>query len=978
MDDIRKEKYHISGMTCSACSAHVEKAVNKLKGVERAGVNLLTETMEIVYDGSQLSTHEIVSAVEKAGYGADMMDRGKGTGACRQAGAQETTAGNRKGAAAQRTGASAGQEENGREAFVRKTKEESKGMKRRLGISIVFLIPLMYVAMYHMYHNLLRIPVPDFVLRLFHGGENAMTFALTQLLLLLPILYVNRKFFEVGFKTLGHFSPNMDSLIAIGASAAVGYGIFAMYRISWGLGHGRPELVEHYSHDLYFESAGMILTLITVGKFLEARSKKKTGDAITGLMNLAPRLAVVLGEDGQEREIPTEELRQGDIFLVKPGSLVPADGTVLQGSSSVDEAAITGESVPVEKQEGDQVVSATMNKAGFLKCRADRVGEDTTLSQIIRLVEEAGGSKAPIARLADKVAGVFVPVVMGIALLTLAGWLMAGAGPEFAISTAISVLVISCPCALGLATPVAIMVGTGVGAKNGVLIKSGEALQAVRDIDTVVLDKTGTITEGRLMVMEIYSDRGVTPDRIVSAAAAVEKQSEHPLAEAVIREAQTRKLSLPAITDFQAVFGRGIQGILAEDLKPERTWEEDRDRLREDGPVAEFGTYTPEEKVDLPAGTCLLVGNEAYLKEQGICLTARQKEWEKERADEGMTPLWVAAKKDAGEKDEGEKAAGIVLGAIAVADEVKATSRRAIRALKKMGIHVVMLTGDNKRTAEAVRKRVDLEEVIAEVLPQDKERHISALQEAGHKVAMIGDGINDAPALAAADVGMAIGAGTDIAMESADIILMKNDLRDAVTAIALSRAVIRNIKENLFWAFFYNCIGIPLAAGLLYPGLGLRLNPMFGAAAMSMSSLFVVGNALRLRGFKGPFGGKRKTTEQETEAVQTKQTEQGMQKDQTEQTMPRKELTNNQTGQEIVRKERKEEMTKVITIQGMMCSHCTDRVQKALAAVKGVEKVVMSLEDKTATVTLSEEVPDELLTGAVSEAGYETDGIASH
>ncbi|MCM1570218.1 MAG: heavy metal translocating P-type ATPase, partial [Roseburia sp.] len=530
--------------------------------------------------------------------------------------------------------------------------------------------------------------------------------------------------------------------------------------------------------------------------------------------------------------------------------------------------------------------------------------------------------------------------VMGIALLTLAGWLASGAGFEFAISTAIAVLVISCPCALGLATPVAIMVGTGAGARNGILIKSGEALQAAGNIDTVVFDKTGTITEGRLKVMETESFvPGVTPEQVVVAAAALEKQSEHPLAEAVIKEAETTGIPLPAITDFRAVFGRGIQGMLTEPLKAEKQ----EGNGKADGPTAVWGDHKAMKPMALGAGTGFYVGNEAYLKEQGILLTAGQKEAQNRQADEGMTPLWVAA--DVVSEESGDKK-GMALGLIGVADEIKPTSRKAIGALKRMGIHVVMLTGDNQRTAEAVRRRVDLEEVIAGVLPQDKERHIRAFQQKGHKVAMVGDGINDAPALTAADVGMAIGAGTDVAMESADIILMKNDLRDAVTAIALSRAVIRNIKENLFWAFFYNCIGIPLAAGLLYPSLGLRLNPMFGAAAMSMSSIFVVGNALRLRGFKGPFAKQREGS-----------------------------IKEQQTGQEQARKERKEEMTRVITIQGMMCSHCTGRVQKALEAVEGVEEVIMSLEDKTATVKLSAEVADDLLSGAITEAGYEVTSL---
>lgn len=891
-----KERYHISGMTCSACSSHVEKAANKLAGVEKASVNLLTETMEIIYDEAQLGDEEIVHAVEKAGYGATKII---GDDAVFSAQRRDT----------------------GKEALLDQARAESRAMKLRLGISIGFLIPLMYVAMYHMVYDLLGIPVPDFMMRVFHGNENAMTFALTQLLLVLPILYMNRKFFAVGFKTLAHLAPNMDSLIAVGASAALGYGIFAMYRIGFGLGHGDLALVEHYAHDLYFESAGTILTLITVGKYLESRSKGKTSEAITKLMDLSPKVAVRLREDGTQEEVPTESLRPGDVFLVKPGSLVPVDGTVLEGNSSIDEAAITGESVPVEKKAGDLVVSATMNKAGFLKCRAERVGDDTTLAQIIRLVEEASGSKAPIAQLADKVAGVFVPVVMGIALLTLIVWLAVGAEAEFAISTAIAVLVISCPCALGLATPVAIMVGTGVGAGQGILIKSGEALQQARDVDTVVLDKTGTITEGKLVVMDLSAYGGVTAETVLAAAAALERQSEHPLAEAVLKEAELRKCPVIPVRDFKAVFGRGIQGVVEQDIQVMPEWMAGDDKITgvTDGPTATIGKNGKTDFVGIKAGTLLYVGNRAYLEENGITLDKAEEDGLNQLADEGQTPLLVA------------DGSGL-LGMIGVADAIKESSREAISAWQKMGVHVVMLTGDNRRTAEAVRRRMGLAEVIAEVLPQDKEQKIRELKEAGHKVAMIGDGINDAPALVSADVGMAIGAGTDVAIESADIILMKSDLRDAVTAMRLSRSVIRNIKQNLFWAFFYNSIGIPLAAGLLYIPFGLRLTPMFGAAAMSMSSIFVVGNALRLRGFRSGF--------------KTNQKEGGS------------------------------NMTKVITVEGMMCAHCTGRVQKALEAVEGVSSVTMSLENKTATVELSAEVSEDALKAAVTEAGYEVTAVA--
>ena len=976
-----KERYHISGMTCSACSSHVEKAVNRLKGVNKASVNLLTETMEIEFDEKLLNAQQIEAAVEKAGYGASLLVGGKrgNTATDTQYGAASeyvsAFADGQCGSSCQIGGNSRnGMTEGSRDSVQRKAREDADAMKWRLGISVGFLIPLMYVAMYHMYNEWFGLPIPGFVHRYLHGNENAMIFALTQFILLLPIVYMNRKFFSVGFKTLRHLSPNMDSLIALGASAAIGYGIFAMYRIGYGLGHGDVAVVEQYSHDLYFESAGMILTLITVGKYLESRSKGKTSEAITKLMDLSPKTAIVLRADGAEEEIPTEALRAGDIFLVKPGSLVPVDGTVLEGHSSIDEAAITGESVPVEKQEGDKVVSATVNKAGFLKCRADKVGEDTTLSQIIRLVEEASASKAPIAQLADKVAGVFVPVVICIALVTLGVWLLAGAGAEFAISSAIAVLVISCPCALGLATPVAIMVGTGVGANHGILIKSGEALQQAKEIDTVVLDKTGTITSGRLHVQGCGCYvQDMFLDTMVQIAAALEKKSEHPLAEAVVTYAEREKLQIPEIKDFKAAFGRGIEGVLAEDIAPHSgpLFPDDgptavflAGKTHDGMPGAEFVTgesrngmpgaeFVTGESRNRPAGAAIMhsrdvgakagtryfVGNRAYMEENHIPIDPMVQRGLDQFAEEGLTPLLVAEE-------------GRLLGSIEVSDEVKPSSYAAIRRFRKMGIHVVMLTGDNKRTAEAVRRQLDIEEVVAEVLPQDKEMKIRELQAAGRKVAMIGDGINDAPALAAADVGMAIGAGTDVAMESADIVLMKSDLRDAVTAVGLSRQVIRNIKQNLFWAFFYNAIGIPLAAGVWYPLFGIRLNPMFGAAAMSLSSIFVVGNALRLRGFKSGFEKLVKRRSAAAEVRQKPEVVKGSQEkldapDATQEAGDGStEVTETMSGQSIdVRignenkmefyEERKEKsMTKVMTIEGMMCGHCTGRVQKALEAVE--------------------------------------------
>ena len=994
-----KERYHVTGMSCSACSSHVEKAVNKLDAVEKASVNLLTETMDVTYDESRLSSEGIIDAVVKAGYGASVM--GESSNGNAAGGQSASGSGNR------RSGSAA----DGKQELQQKLDADARAMKWRLGISIGFLIPLMYVSMHHMFKEWFGIPVPAFIVNTLHGNANAMNFALTQFLLLLPILYVNRKFFSVGFKTLAHRSPNMDSLIALGSGAALVYGIFAMYRISYGLGHGDMAVVEHYSHDLYFESSGTILTLITVGKYLESRSKGKTSEAITKLMNLAPKVAILVTGDGQEKEVPTESLQKGDVFLVKPGSLVPVDGIVLEGNSSVDEAAITGESVPVEKQAGDHVVSATVNKAGFLKCRADRVGDDTTLAQIIRLVEEASASKAPIAQLADKVAGVFVPTVMAISLVTLIVWLASGATAEFAISTAIAVLVISCPCALGLATPVAIMVGTGVGASNGILIKTGEALQQAKEIDTVVLDKTGTITSGKLKVEEAGGYQSDFPvDAMMQIAAALEKKSEHPLAEAVVEYAESFRLTIPEITDFQATFGRGVEGALAQDFAAQEF-------LKKDGPTAVFyagkfdekntgnsvgtengtkdaATMTKESsesaelsqrKTILPAGTKFYVGNLAFLQEKNIILPEGALDALNRMADEGMTPLLVAMDVNFQEvnfREGGSQEACIqktwpketgFLGIIGVSDTVKATSYEAINAWEKMGVRVIMLTGDNRRTAEAVRQKLGISEVVAEVLPQDKEKKVSELKRQGHKVAMIGDGINDAPALAAADVGMAIGAGTDVAMESADIILMKNDLRDAVTAMKLSRAVIRNIKENLFWAFFYNCIGIPLAAGVLYPAFGIRLNPMFGAAAMSLSSIFVVTNALRLKGFRSGFTPLKKGAP-EAARKEIEITHAAAEEEQCILKAPAEQNNRQDVKQE---KERTNTMTKVISIEGMMCNHCTGTVQKALEAVEGVKSVTMSLEQKNATVELASDVSDEVLIRAVTDAGYEVKGVTA-
>ncbi len=733
------------------------------------------------------------------------------------------------------------------------------------------------------------LPLPHWL----HGNANAVSFAFTQFLLTLPILYVNRKYYKVGFKTLFKGSPNMDSLIAIGSTAAMVYGIIAIYMIGYGLGHGDSEMVSRYSMDLYFESAAMILALITLGKYLETRSKGKTSEAITKLMDLAPKTALV-ERGGTEIEIPVEEVAVGDMVIVKPGQSIPVDGEIAEGSSAVDESALTGESIPVEKHPGDRVIAATINKSGWFKFRATKVGGDTTLAQIIALVEDAANSKAPIAKLADKVSGIFVPVVIGIAVLAAAAWLVAGYSVEFALSTGIAVLVISCPCALGLATPVAIMVGTGKGAENGILIKSAEALETAHTINTVVLDKTGTITEGKPRVTDLVTAPGVEEDLLLSAAASIEKPSEHPLAEAIVEEASARGLLLRGVTGFSAVAGQGI-----------------------------------EARID---GKRFLAGNLKMMRENGVPTDGFEQKGET-LSEQGKTPLYFAAE-------------GRMLGLVAVADTVKPTSRAAIDAFKSMGIDVVMLTGDNRRTAEAIRRQLGIDRVVAEVLQQDKEREVSAIQQTGKKVAMVGDGINDAPALTRADVGIAIGAGTDVAIESADVVLMKSDLLDAVTAIELSRAVIRNIKQNLFWAFFYNTIGIPLAAGIFFPLFGLRLNPMFGAAAMSLSSVCVVSNALRLKLFQ-----PRRKAVADTSA-------------------PIPATTPERVGETKSENKGENGMEKKMMIEGMSCGHCSARVEKALNALEGVSAKV-DLEAKCAAISTQGKVSDEQLKAAVVDAGYE-------
>ncbi len=842
---MRKEQFDITGMTCSACSSRVEGCVVKLPGVKDVSVNLLKNSMVVSYDETQLSTAGIVEAVENTGYGA-----------IPKSDPQQKTESKRE---------------------VNTAQAEYKAMQQRLFLSALFTIPLFYISMGHM----MNWPLPGWLL----GMENALSFAFTQFLLLLPVLVINSKYFKVGFRSLLKGSPNMDSLIAIGSGAAAVYGIYAIYKIGIGMGHGDMEMVHTFMMDLYFESAGMILTLITLGKTLEARAKGKTSDAITKLMNLAPKVATVERE-GQTFQIPVENVQLGDILIVKAGESIPVDGIVVEGNSSVDESALTGESIPVEKHIGDKVIGATINKSGFLRMQATRVGDDTTLAQIIRLVDEATSSKAPIAKLADKVSGVFVPIVIAIAAVSTIAWLLAGYGLEFALSIGISVLVISCPCALGLATPTAIMVGTGKGAANGILIKSAEALETAHSIDTVVLDKTGTITQGRPVVTDVLLGGEIPREELLQVAASLERLSEHPLAEAIVTEAEQTGYPALSVSDFRQIPGQGITGTMY-------------------GELILAGNRRLMEAYGIPGGVLMAQGEDL--------------------ASDGKTPLYFAKE-------------GKLLGVIAVADVVKPTSARAVAELSGMGIEVVMLTGDNAKTAEAIRRQVGVDRVVAEVFPQDKEQEIRRLQSEGKKVAMVGDGINDAPALARADVGIAIGAGTDIAMESADIVLMKSDLLDVVTAIQLSKATIRNIKQNLFWAFIYNIIGIPVAAGLFFIPFALKLNPMIGAFAMSFSSVFVVTNALRLRWFK-----------------------------------PKRTVQNNSAAETAsVQAEKKGEipMDKILKIEGMMCNHCVMHVQKALAAVPGVAEVTVSLEEQNAKVKLNQNVSDDIFRTVIEDAGY--------
>ena len=825
-----QEKFVVTGMTCAACSAHVEKAVSQLQGVDSVAVNLMLGSMLVDYDPAQVTAQAIVSAVENGGYGAKP---------AADAEKQDT----------------------------RRAQEEALGrMRRRLVWSIVCLVPLFYISMGHM----MGLPLPAFLTR------SHLTHALAQLVLCVPILILNRSYFTVGFSQLFRRSPNMDTLVALGAGAGLVYSLIEMGRLAAGQVSGMPEL--------YFESAGMICALVTVGKYLEERSKGKTTDAISALLALAPDSAVVQ-RDGAEVTIPAEDIRKGDIVVVRQGGKIPVDGVVTAGGGSVDESAITGESLPVEKAVGDAVTSATVNQSGYLELEATRVGADTTLSQIVKLMEEASSSKAPISRLADRISGVFVPVVMAIAVLAALLWgLVGGMSVQFCLSVGIAVLVISCPCALGLATPVAIMVGTGKAAENGILIKSAQSLELMGRVDTVVLDKTGTVTQGKPRLTDCLAAPEVTEEELLCVAASVEQPSEHPLSRAVTEAADERSIPLCDVADFTAVPGGGVQALL-------------HDRT-------------------------IYAGNAPYMQEKGVDIAPfapQAGRW----ADDGKTVLYFAEE-------------GRLLGLIAVADTVKPDSAAAIAALKQRGCRVVLLTGDNARTANAIARQVGVDQVISQVLPQDKATCVARLQQEGRLVAMVGDGVNDAPALVQADVGLAIGAGTDIAIESADIVLMKSSLADVASAAELSRAVLRNIRQNLFWAFFYNSVGIPVAAGVLYPSLHLLLNPMIAAACMSLSSVCVVSNALRLRLWKprlksvsgaAPSAAEHKTIPNEEEPT----------------------------------------MKKTVTIEGMMCAHCAAHVEKALNALPGV-KATVDLAAGTAAV--EGDAADDAIRAAVTEAGY--------
>lgn len=821
-----KRKYDVIGMSCSACTAHVDKAVRHIDGVHDVNVNLLSHSMTVEFDESKVNDAIVMKAVEDAGYKAALE----------------------------------------KEKMEVKQEDETENKKKNLILSFVFLIPLFYIAMGHM----MGAPLPSILI----GHENIMIFALVQLFLVLPIMYLNRSYYQRGFKSLFNKSPNMDTLIAMGSSAAAIYSIYAIFMMAYYMGRGQVNVAHDYMMQLYFESAGMILTLISLGKYLESRSKKKTTEAIEKLMNLMPSTAVVL-KNGQEVIVDIKDVCVDDIVIVKSGESIPVDGVIIKGQTSVDESMITGESLPVDKKVNDKVIGATMNVEGYIQIKVTHTSEDTVLSQIIQLVEDASSSKASIAKLADKISGIFVPVVIAIAIIAFVVWRIAGESFHFALTCGISVLVISCPCALGLATPTAIMVGTGKGAQLGILIKSAENLELLSKADTIILDKTGTITKGKPTVTEVIP-LGISENELLKLAGTIENASSHPLAKAIVKYVKNKNIEADTLTSFESVSGQGLKAM-----------------------------YLNKE---------LLSGNKRLMEAHNIDLSDVYEKSE-QLAKVGKTPLYYAYNNK-------------VIGMIVVSDVLKDTSKLAIESLKQKGLQVYMLTGDNQLTAQAIANELGIE-AIAEVLPQDKEQKVRELQQNNHKVIMVGDGINDAPALMRADIGIAMTSGTDIAMDSADIVLMKNDLCDVVSSIELSHAVIKNIKQNLFWAFFYNVIGIPIAAGVFYPISGLLLDPMFGAAAMSMSSVFVVSNALRLRFF-----------------------------------IPK----------HIRGKQEEKDMVKVIDVEGMMCPHCVAHVKKALDAIEGVSAEV-SLEKNQATVTLTQQVNDETLIKAVTDAGYEVKGI---
>ena len=839
------EQYRVTGMTCAACQARVEKVVSNVPGVTDVSVSLLTNSMGV--EGTATSA-DIVAAVEKAGYHASVK------------GAQMESS-------------------QGAEALA---DTETPKLLKRLIISLIFLMPLMYLSMGHMMWNW---PLPGFL------NNNHVGMGLAQLLFTVIIMVINQRFFISGFTSLIHRAPNMDTLVAMGATAAFGYSTYALFAMTVAQTAGNDKLVMSYMHEFYFESAAMILTLITLGKTLEAYSKGKTTDALKSLMNLAPKMATVVRNE-QELLISADQVKKGDIFLVKPGESIPVDGIVLEGNSAIDEAALTGESIPVDKAVGDTVSAATINQSGFIKCEATRVGEDTTLSQIIKMVSDAAATKAPIAKIADKVSGIFVPAVITIAIITIIGWLLAGESVGFALARGISVLVISCPCALGLATPVAIMVGNGVGAKHGILFKTAVSLEEAGKVDIVALDKTGTITNGQPKVTDILPVDGISEQELLETAFSLEKKSEHPLAKAIVEYGEEKNFTVSVVDNFKAVPGNGLTGTLNEET---------------------------------------LIGGNLLFIEKSLSISKELKHSAEQLASAGKTPLFFAKENR-------------LLGMIAVADVIKEDSPQAINELKAMGIHVVMLTGDNERTAKAIGEQAGVDNVIAGVLPDGKESVIQALGKKG-KVAMVGDGINDAPALTRADVGIAIGAGTDVAMDAADVVLMKSKLADVPAAIRLSRGVLRNIHENLFWAFFYNTIGIPLAAGLLIPVLGWKLNPMFGAAAMSLSSFCVVTNALRLNllNIRSTKKDKKKKNAIDVSLIN---------------------INNNE-------KKEVNEMTKTMNIKGMMCGHCEATVKKALEALPEVASAEVSHEKGTAVVTLEKEIADDVLKKTVEDKDYE-------